>query len=179
MKSLELNASFGKCEVKLPTSIDEIPNEWLSNVSSGISLAPHYSLIAIIIKDSLGLMVNTNKNKANNNVSVIPVFIKSNTQDSDFISNLKCGDKIIVSATDVSMGNHVNCTKNSLSANKIVSIIKSSKEYGKNIMFDNTPIFCVEFKIIPNSAIKAASYETNYNPIEDLFVVNIEKDTNE
>lgn len=151
MLKLEVNSK--KLVLNLPTSVDEIPNEWLSSISETIVPAYNYSLIALISYEKLTYIANSIKRKEAMNTSVLPVFIKSGVTDSEFINSIKTGTPIVTVNSDLARAIHVNLSKNSLSPNRIISIITNDTELSRNLFNYTTPIAFVEFKLIPNCDI--------------------------
>ena len=175
MKALNVNGKLGNYVLNLPTSKEEITEEWLSKVTENVTIAPNYSLIAVIFKDNLANLLNTQKKKQPTGISVIPTFLKCGKCDSEFINSLKPNTTIIISSSDISIGNHVICKRNSLSPNTILSICDGDKNIYQKVGFDNSPIYLVEFKLVPNSAIRAtiSEYTSEFsdnilNPVSEL-----------
>ena len=93
-------------------SLEEIPVDYFKECTDFIHPAPNYALVAIVYKDSLNLILTAGKKKEGANVAIIPIFIKCGTTDSEFINSLNIGDKIVISGSDLSIGNHINSPYN-------------------------------------------------------------------
>ena len=119
--------------ISLPTNLDEITGSYLSKISSTISPAPHYVLIAAIYRAKLVEVLNASKHKKDTSISVICKYVKSGTTDVDFINSLNAGDNIIISGSDLSVAQHII----------------------NQALVDMTYNYFVEFKLAPESDIKA------------------------
>lgn len=174
MKALDVNGKLGHYLINLPTSKEEITTEWLQKVTENVSIAPNYSLIAVIFKDSLGNLLNTQKKKQPTGISVIPTFIKAGKCENDFINGIKANSSIIIAASDISIGNHVICKRNSLSPNTILSICEGDSKIYQKVGFDNSPIFLVELKLVPNSAIRGVIDDYTSDFADNILVPVVE-----
>lgn len=156
MRTLQLNVINGT-EVptrEIPTSVKDIKSSWLLDVTSKITVAPNYSLIALISKDTLFYLLNSKKKKSDGVVGVIPVFVKCGDCDSAFINNIETNTPIIISAGDISIGYHVHSKDNTISPTAVYNFCQQDTSIYQNVIGDSSPIYLVDFKIVPNSAIK-------------------------
>ena len=154
MLKLEVNGSAGKFLVNVPTVFSEISKEYLDNAVKHIEVAPEYSLVALIYREKLAVILNSAKQNKEMNTAVVPMFIKAGTTDSKFIKNIKLGNKVIITGSDLSIGIHVNSPLNSLSIPNVVAICNGDNEVYKNAITNTEYCHFVEFKLVPNSAIK-------------------------
>lgn len=154
MLKLEVNSNAGKFILNLPTMFKEITNEYMDNAVKHIAVAPEYSLIALVYREKLTVILNSAKQNKEMNTSVVPVFIKAGTTDSKFIKNIKLGNKVIVTGSDLSIGIHVNSPLNSLSIPNVVAICEGDNNIYKEAITSTQYCHFVEFKLVPNSAIK-------------------------
>ena len=176
MKTLDVKINEGKVTLNLPTKLSEITKEWFIAVTDSITPAPNYSVIALVLKDSLAMLLNT-KHKNNQTVAGVSIFVKTSSIDDNYLSSIPCGTPVVVAPSDISMGNHIIAPKNTITPGKIASLIENDKEL-KNKVFlflDNQTIFTVEFKLVPNSAIHGDIIEDNAE-FEDPFVKVITTD---
>ena len=68
----------GSFEVSLPTSLSEIPNEYLYDVTKDIVIADDYSLIGICYCEALSsILFANNAKKGKITTGVVPIFIKA------------------------------------------------------------------------------------------------------
>lgn len=154
MLKLEVNSNAGKFILNLPTMFKEVTNEYMDNAVKHIAVAPEYSLIALVYREKLAVILNSAKQNKEMNTSVVPVFIKAGTTDSKFIKNIKLGNKVIVTGSDLSIGIHVNSPLNSLSIPNVVAICEGDNNIYKEAITSTQYCHFVEFKLVPNSAIK-------------------------
>lgn len=174
MKTLDVKVNEGKVTLNLPTKLSEITKEWLTSVTNSITPAPNYSIIALVLKDSIAMLLNA-KRKNNQMVAGVSVFVKTSSGDNSYLSSIPCGTPVVVAPSDISMGNHIIAPKNTITPGKIASLIEGDKELKNKIFLDNQTIFTVEFKLVPNSAIHGDIIEDN-TEFEDPFVKIITTD---
>lgn len=160
MKTFNVKTDAGTYDVSLPTKLDEITSEYLSYVTKDVSVAPEYSLVGLVYIDKLTMVLNSNKAKNGITTRVVPIFVKAGTTDSKFVSTCLCGSKLLVPGSDLSMGLHVHCPDNKITINSIVSIFSEDKNAITSAWNDNNVYYFLEFKLIPNCAIKGVIYDT-------------------
>lgn len=154
MLKLNVNGNAGKFEVNLPTEFSEITNDYLVNATKHIDVAPEYSLIALIYREKLAVILNSSKQNKEINTAVVPVFIKAGDTDTKFIKKNKLGNVVIVTGSDLAIGIHVNSPLNSLSIPNVVAICEGDNNIYKDALTNTQYCHFVEFKLVPNSAIK-------------------------
>ena len=147
----------GSFEVSLPTSLSEIPNEYLYDVTKDIVIADDYSLICICYCEALSsVLFASNTKKGKITTGVVPIFVKHGATDNTYIRSINCGDKLVIAPSDIAMGHHV--------------VAPNNKIYQEALKF-NKHCYFLEFKIVPNCNIHA-SYKNNVEPNKgaNLFV---------
>lgn len=178
MKTLEVKVNESKVVLNIPTKLNEITKEWLTIVTNGINPAPNYSLVALVLKDNLGMLLNA-KRKNNTTVSGLTLFVKTYTDKladaEDYVDSLECGTPVVIAPSDIAMGNHIIAPKNTITPGKIVSMIDGDKDIKNKIFLDQQNIFTVEFKLVPNSSIHGDIVDNNAE-FEDPFVKVINED---
>lgn len=172
MDSIKVETREGNYKLNLPTSINEITKEYLTEVTKGVMIADEYSLIAIISKVS-PFAVSTAK--TNTVANVTPLFVKAGNTNNDFIQNLNCKDIVVITGSDISLGIHINIKENDLSLSKIQSYLESNismiitdfknsnKEKNIKLYQMKTDYYFVSFKLIPNCNIHGTIKSTGYN----------------
>lgn len=155
MKTFNVNGKLGAFEINLPENLNEIGNDYFKACTEFIHPAPNYAVVAIIYKDSLALVLSSAKKNKPANVAVIPVFIKAGETDSEFINGLKCGDKVVISASALSLAHHVNSPYNKITPNNIINICEGDKEIYSKALILQTPVCFIEFKLIAVNEINA------------------------
>ena len=160
MKTFKVNGKAGSYVINLPQSLKEIGTEYLSYCTKFINPAPNYAVVAIVYKDSLSLVLTAAKKKTPVNTAVIPVFIKAGDNDSEFIKSIKLGDRVVVSASDLSIGHHISSPYNKITPSTISVICDGDKDIYRESMTMQEPVCFVEFKLVPISAIHAKLDDT-------------------
>jgi hypothetical protein len=156
MKNFKVNGDLGEFELSLPESLEEIPVDYFKECTEFVHPAPNYALVAIVYKDSLNLILTASKKKEGVNVAIIPVFVKAGVTDSEFVNSLNIGDKVVVAASDLSIGNHINSPYNKITPDNIVRVCQGAgREFYQSTLELNSPICLVEFKLIPVGAIRS------------------------
>ena len=156
MKHFEVNGNCGRFELNLPQSVEEISNEFLDNCTKHITIAPNYALVAIAYRNELNALLTAMNKKQPTNIPIVPIAVKLNVPgDNKFYNDIKLGDIVVVSASDLSIGNHIVCPANTLSPSNIAAICEGDKKIYRETIGFNNKIYLVEFKLIPMSAIKA------------------------
>lgn len=172
MKTFKVNGNLGEFEINLPENLSEITNDYLTYCTEFVHPAPNYALVAVIYKDSLSLVLTSAKKNKPANVSIVPVFIKAGETESEFIKTIKTGDRIVVAASDLSLGHHINSPYNKITPNNIVTICEGDKEIYTKAMMLQTPVCFVEFKLIPCNTIHSV-LENTLNPSTNPFIKKI------
>ena len=163
MLHLEVKAKEGKYLLTLPTDMKEISNEYLSAVTKHVNVAPEYSLVAVVYREKLAIVLNNAKQQKEINASVVPVFVKAGDTENKFVKKGKLGDLLIVSGSDLAIGYHINSALNELSLTNIVNVCNIDDSVYRTVLTNTQNVYFVEFKIIPNSAIKAVLDEITVN----------------
>ena len=160
MKTFKVNGKAGSYVINLPQSLEEIGTEYLSDCTKFINPAPNYAVVAVVYKDLLSLVLTAAKKKTPVNTAVIPVFVKAGDTDSEFIKSIKIGDRVVVSASDLSIGHHISSPYNKITPSTISVICDGDKDIYRESMTMQEPVCFVEFKLVPISAIHAKLDDT-------------------
>ena len=160
MKTFKVNGDAGSYLITLPQSLDEIGTDYLKQCTDFINPAPNYAVIAIVYKDLLSLVLTASKKKTPVNAAVIPVFVKAGDSDSEFIKSINLGDRVVVAASDLSIGHHISSPYNKITPSIIASICDGDKDIYKEAMTMQELVCFVEFKLVPISAIHAKLDDT-------------------
>lgn len=167
MKKVELKKGEKVQTIVLPTSLDEISDEYLLALANNIKIADDYSLVGIVYHETLNRIVMSYKTgKKNIKTGVIPIFIKAGKTDVDFIKEAKLKEKLVISSAQLELSYHVNLPGNILNIDRIMSKIVEDlpmTEYQKLIQdVDPTHVYFVEFKLVPDVDI-IALHKNNVN----------------
>lgn len=167
----------GSFNVALPTSLSEIPNEYLYDVTKDIVIADDYSLICICYCEALSSVLfanNTKKGKIT--TGVVPIFVKHGDTTNTYIRKINCGDKLVIAPSDIAMGHHVVAPNNKITIDNILRCTDGDNKIYQEALKFNKPCYFLEFKIVPNCNIHA-SYKANTTTTKDVnpFVNKIEE----
>lgn len=168
MKNLKVNYQGKDYTLNLPTMFAEVDMNYLQSLVANVNVAPHYSVIAILIKERPTMIISSLKQNKNSTVSGIPVMIKHNSPDNDFMKGIKLGDKLNVAGSDLAIGYHVAANGNSLSPAFLTRLAVSDSNLYAECLNITEGTYFVEFKIIPNNAIHAA-INGDSKPIVDVY----------
>lgn len=174
MKTFKVNGKNGSYVINLPQSLEELGTEYLSKCTDFINPAPNYAVVAIVYKDLLSLVLTAAKKKTPVNTAVIPVFIKAGESDSEFIKSINLGDRVVVSASDLSIGHHISSPYNKITPSYISLICDGDKDIYRDSMTMQEPVCFVEFKLVPISAIHA-KLDDNVKGYINPFISNYGK----
>lgn len=168
----EINVTFKNAEYKIniPTSREDITNSYLEEVTQMLEIAPNYSLVALITIEELINVVNPNAKKQNAFVAGLPVFVRAGESDDNFINNISCGQTIVISDSDLSMGHHINSPYNKISKGYLSNILSKDKELASNVWGMNEKCYFLSFKLVPNCNIHGAISEEKIN-VTDPYVI--------
>lgn len=160
MKTFKVNGKAGSYFIELPQSLEEIGTKYLDDCTKFINPAPNYAVVAIVYKDLLSLVLTASKKKTPVNAAVIPVFVKAGDNDSEFIKSINLGDRVVVAASDLSIGHHISSPYNKITPSIIASICDGDKDIYREAMTMQELVCFVEFKLVPISAIHAKLDDT-------------------
>lgn len=150
--------------IKLPTYFKEITADWLLGVSQRLKLSDDYSLIALVSKSSLFTLATVIKQNKKSPVSAVPIYVKSGYTDTKFIRNIKTGERLVASSTELDLGFYTDFPDNTLSISKFTELIKEHSNIAdiqQNPDTAKTECYFVEFKIVPNSVLHACHSDLN------------------
>jgi len=170
MKEINVKNQAGEFKIYVPTSRKDITNSYLEEVTQMLDIAPNYSLVALITIEDLVNVVNPNNRKKSPFTAGIPVFVRAGENDDKFINNISCGQTIIISDSDLSMGHHINSPYNKISQAYLSSLLNTDKELVNNVWSLNEKCYFLSFKLVPNCNIHGAISEEEPT-IVDPYVV--------
>ena len=174
MLTLKTNNVRGIYELNLPTSLDEIDKSYIAEVTSHVKVDANYSLIGIVFKERLStLILSARRNKKTSDIAVIPIFVKAGKTDSELINSLNIKDKLIISPSDIMLGNHISAPNNFLTINTILDLLDGDADaYAKLV---NIPEDCyfIEFKLVPNCNIHGAYTQSKVTEFVSPFVTKV------
>lgn len=155
--------------IAVPESLDEITPKVLENLTKDIKLPKYYCIVALAYQTTSFDLAFLGKNSKPQTIKVIPILAKCT---ETFKEEFKVGDGLVINKSDIELATHcpINTKAN---VSRIIDFINSDSELAKKcttreISFDAIGL---EFKIIPESAIKGA-FKIGYQ-LEDPFKVQL------
>ena len=171
MLTLEVNSKQGVFQLNLPTSLNEIDESYIMEVTNHVKVDANYTLIGVVFREKLStLVLSARKNKKNSDIPVIPVFVKAGKTNSKLINSLKIRDKLIISASDIMMGYHVSAPNNLITINTILDLLDGDMKVYNQLMTSQEMCYFIEFKLVPNCNIHGAYSATDVAGFENPFV---------
>ena len=171
MLTLNVNGTQGAFTLNLPTTLSDITEEYITNVTSHIEVDANYTAIGIVFREKLStLVLASRKNKKNSDIAAIPIFVKAGKTDSELINKLDVGEKLIIAPSDIMLGYHLSTPTNLLTINNILSIIEGDTEIYNKVIGIQEYCYFIEFKLVPNCNIHGA-YKDNYSNYANPFVI--------
>lgn len=178
MLTLKTSNARGVHELNLPTSLNEIDESYIEDVTSHIKVDANYTLIGLVYREKLStLILATTRNKKKSDIAVIPIFVKAGESDSKFINSLNIKDKLIISPSDIMMGYHVSAPNNLLTINNILDLIEVDPVVNKKLMNVNEQCYFIEFKLVPNCNIHGAYEKPKVTKFISPFVIKVSEPT--
>lgn len=157
MLTLNVNGKNGVYKLNLPTSLNEIDESYIAEVTDHIKIDANYTLIGVVFREKLStLVLAAHKNKKNSDIPVIPIFVKAGETDSKFINSLKIRDKLIISSSDIMMGYHISAPNNLITINTILDLLDGDVKVYRQLMTSQEMCYFIEFKLVPNCNIHGA-----------------------
>lgn len=150
-------------EYNLPTKLSEISLEYLVDQTTSIQVAPNYSLIALVCKETPSVIISNAKKKNNGTSMCIPLFIKTaaGTDAKEFVAGLHLGDKLIMTGSDIAISQTIAGEDNVLDINYFLAIVNENPTiYKDSILIQDKACF-ISFKVVPNSYIHGYRFKVN------------------
>lgn len=175
---IKVESKIADYAINVPTQREEITPEALGALLENVQLAKYYCVVAMIYQDTLfGVM-----NRQSEVVTVIPILAKISNEDASSTGG-RVGAQLIIDRTSLERGNHLHIKNNIISPTHISDYIRNDRglamSIGNGTFGQNkghtltTPIYMVEFKIIPVNDIKAM---IDNNVIADTNPFKVAKD---
>lgn len=178
MLTLKTSNARGVHELNLPTSLNEIDESYITEVTSHIKVDANYTLIGLVYREKLStLILAATRNKKKSDIAVIPIFVKAGESDSKFINSLNIKDKLIISPSDIMMGYHVSAPNNLLTINTILDLVEEDPVVNKKLMNINEQCYFIEFKLVPNCNIHGAYEKSKVTEFINPFVTKVSEPT--
>lgn len=162
--------------MNLPTSLNEITNDYLFDVTNHICIAPYYAIIACVYRCKLPEIISNAKKKRDLAMAIVPLFVKARITDNmekeltNLFNDISCGDKLIIAGTDIERAYHIVCPKNFITIDNIVRIYNSDSNFAKGVMIDQNYYYFVDFKLAPINDIKGFYKKDNNESFINPFI---------
>ena len=158
MKQVKVKAQGKITTFNLPTSIDEINNDFLTKVGDSIEIAEFYTLVGLVYSGKINdLVIAGKKNAKNSNIGVIPIFVKSKEIKADI------KQKLLITSNNLELGVRVAVPSNPLNLSRFMDAITTRVRGAfPELDYDdehNDTVYFVEFKLIPNRDIQGVYNE--------------------
>ena len=159
MKEFIVKTKMSEVKFNFPTNLKELSEDYLTKVTSNVTVAPNYSLIGLVYHERIANLILMSKTKKKTaSIGVIPIFIKTTNGDNSIANIAKVGQKILVSNSQLELAYRCS-TPNKLTIDYFANVIAASTDtdlYQKALLDkDQSEVFFVEFKIVPNCDIIA------------------------
>lgn len=154
---LQLDSKNANYRINIPTKEEEINKEVLTKLLSNFSLPQYYCVVALRYRIKLFDLTITSKSttKRQQTVSVVPILAKFN--EGELKVNGEIGQRVLIDGTDIERGSHLN-VNTVITPDKIAAYINNDEALTKDVIGrkigDESAVFCLEFKVVPISAIK-------------------------
>lgn len=153
--------------LSMPTSVSEVNMNVIADYVKHVNVSKNYALIAVVFKERPITIVSVSKQNKNASVSGVAVMIKSNTDD-EFIKDIKLGETIIISPSDIAIGHHVNSPANVLTPGFLLNLLQTNADLNKKLMAIKVPTCFVDFKIVPVCNIHGSVGK--YVPVSQYYI---------
>lgn len=167
MVDLKVNYLSLNQTLRMPTSMSEINMNVIADYVKHVNVGKNYALIAVVFKERPITIVSVSKQNKNASVSGVAVMIKSNTDD-EFIKDIKLGETIIISPSDIAIGHHVNSPANVLTPGFLLNLLQTNADLNKKLMAIKVPTCFVDFKIVPVCNIHGSVGK--YVPVSQYYI---------
>lgn len=167
MVDLKVNYLGLNQTLRMPTSMSEIDMNVIADYVKHVNISKDYALIAVVFKERPITIVSVSKQNKNASVSGVAVMIKSNTDD-DFIKDIKLGETIVISPSDIAIGHHVNSPANVLTPGFLLNLLQTNADLNKKLMTVKVPTYFVDFKIVPVCNIHGSIGK--YVPVSQYYI---------
>lgn len=173
---LHLENSKASYAINIPTSPDEINVDVLKELTACISLPDYYCIIGLRYKISIfNLAMQSKSANKKQLVSVVPILAKVNEEQLKFAC--KIGQRVIIDPSEVERGSHLGINT-AITPDNIANYITSDEELNKKCInrtlgdLKDDTIYCLEFKIVPISALKGSIEGNATDPFKEHFKKN-------
>ena len=180
MKEFIIGEGSNGFKMNLPTSLNEITEDYLNGVTNHIRIAPYHCIVALVYRCKLPEIISTARKKKDLATAIVPLFVSANpTVNSEketinMFAAMKTGDKLIIAGTDLERGYHLTCPKNFITIDNVVRIYNSDSNFAKGVMMDQNYYYFVDFKLVPINDIKGFYSREKDDSFVNPFIIKNE-----
>lgn len=180
MKEFIIGEGSNGFKMNLPTSLNEITEDYLNGVTNHIRIAPYHCIVALVYRCKLPEIISTARKKKDLATAIVPLFVKANvtlnssSETFDMFVQMKTGDKLVIAGTDLERGYHLTCPKNFITIDNIVAIYNSDMNFAKGVMTDQNYYYFVDFKLVPINDIKGFYSREKDDSFVNPFIIKNE-----
>ena len=180
MKEFIIGEGSNGFKMNLPTSLNEITEDYLLGVTNHIKIAPYHCIVALVYRCKLPEIISTARKKKDLATAVVPLYVSSNVtlntekETFDMFGAIKSGDKLIIAGTDLERGYQLTCPKNFITIDNIVSIYNSDNNFAKGVMTDQNYYYFIDFKLVPINDVKGFYSRDKDDTFVNPFIIKNE-----
>lgn len=180
MKEFIIGEGSNGFKMNLPTSLNEITEDYLRGVTNHIRIAPYHSIVALVYRCKLPEIISTARKKKDLATAIVPLFVSANpTVNSEketinMFASMKTGDKLIIAGTDLERGYHLTCPKNFVTIDNVVRVYNSDSNFAKGVMMDQNYYYFLDFKLVPITDIKGFYSRDKEESFVNPFIIKNE-----
>ena len=180
MKEFIIGEGSNGFKMNLPTSLNEITENYLNGVTSHIRIAPYHCIVALIYRCKLPEIISTARKKKDLATAVVPLYVSSNVtlniekETFNMFGAMKSGDKLIIAGTDLERGYQLTCPKNFITIDNIVRIYNSDNNFAKGVMTDQNYYYFIDFKLVPINDVKGFYSRDKDDTFVNPFIIKNE-----
>ena len=180
MKEFIIGEGSNGFKMNLPTSLNEITEDYLNGVTSHIHIAPYHCIVALVYRCKLPEIISTARKKKDLATAIVPLFVKANitlsnsSETFEMFAQMQTGDKLVIAGTDIERGYHLTCPKNFITIDNIVAIYNSDSNFAKGVMTDQNYYYFVDFKLVPINDIKGFYSREKDDSFVNPFIIKNE-----
>ena len=179
MKEFIIGEGSNGFKMNLPTSLNEITEDYLRGVTNHIRIAPYHCIVALVYRCKLPEIISTARKKKDLATAIVPLFVSSNVTSTspetfDMFIHMQTGDKLVIAGTDIERGYHLTCPKNFITIDNVVRIYNSDSNFAKGVMMDQNYYYFVDFKLVPINDIKGFYSREKDDSFVNPFIIKNE-----
>ena len=180
MKEFIIGEGSNGFKMNLPTSLNEITEDYLNGVTSHIHIAPYHCIVALVYRCKLPEIISTARKKKDLATAIVPLFVKANitlsnsSETFEMFAQMQTGDKLVIAGTDIERGYHLTCPKNFVTIDNVVRVYNSDSNFAKGVMMDQNYYYFVDFKLVPINDIKGFYSREKDDSFVNPFIIKNE-----